>query len=84
MMMHLPTFSKFMLYWYVGTWSWAVLIDLPESFFFFLLGKYKASQGPWRMFGHKWPLDSTASMAGVPRKAVPPVRKGPRWADGSI
>ena len=49
MMMHLPTFSKFMLYWYVGTRSRGMLTDFPESFFFFLLGKYKASQGLSKM-----------------------------------
>ena len=49
MMMHLPTFSKFMLYWYVGTRSRGVSTDFPESFFFFLLGKYKAIQGLSKM-----------------------------------
>lgn len=77
-MMHLPTFSKFMLYWYIGTWSWAVLVDFPVSFFFFLLGKQKASQGLWKMCGQEWPPDSTASMEGVPKEAVIAVRKGPR------
>lgn len=81
-MMHLPTFSKFMLYWYAGTRSWVVVTDLPEPFFFFLLGKYKGSQRLWKTFGWEWPLDSIISREGVPKKAAVSVKKRPeggRW-----
>lgn len=83
-MMHLPTFSKFMLYWYVGTRSWAALIDFPGSFFFFLLGKQNASQGLWEMWGQEWLPDSTVSTEGAPRKAGTSVRPGARGAVGSV